>query len=166
MERLSVLFVIIISFLFACNSAGDKKTTSNEPRKALNLLDPKPEAADPAKPRRTDITIIPLREKEWWCYFGADVEKGTIYDPTRFRKMIEKKKKERGDDLIVVIKSLPNSSYQAQVDALDEMLMLQVKQYTVASPSAHEIAFFNEHPEAKDKPSVIEKFSKKQDNEH
>jgi hypothetical protein len=56
-------------------------------------------------------------------------------------QMIRERQKQLGkgrEDLVLVIKPLPNCSYKNVIDALDEMTIHNVKKYALVNPDAEE----------------------------
>lgn len=100
------------------------------------------------------FTVIILSDKGGWAYTGTNYGSGFLYDTEELGQMLEKKNKETGDSLAVIIKPAKSASYKATVDILDQMTIHHIKYYTIVKLSKEEEAYFNS-PDAFEPPEPV-----------
>lgn len=84
------------------------------------------------------VSLILFNNDDWWCYTDTFVGNGTLLDIEQFKEFIAEKKKKLGDSLVVLIKPSATATYKATVDALDQMTINDIKQYSLIKPTLKE----------------------------
>ncbi|HEV7781700.1 MAG TPA: hypothetical protein VGO58_10575 [Chitinophagaceae bacterium] len=111
-------------------------------------------------PSKNVLTVVLLEDEEWFAYFDNDISSGKSYATKDFKSFLGQKKRELGDELIVLIKPTEGSDYAAAVDILDLMTITKIKQYAMYKLSAEEEKYFNIHNrdlfDAPPEPIVVE----------
>jgi len=135
-------FLLITFFIFTSTMAESKAT---------NLFLPKDGEAMPVKESRA-LSVLLLDNNQVYAYEGTWEKQNNnqphpLYNQQQLRSLIQAKQKALGenkDDLMVLIKPTDKSRYRNMVAALDEMLINNVKRYTVVDASASELAYVNQ----------------------
>ena len=133
-------FLLITFFVFTTNIS--------EPR-ALDLNMPAGDIPDIKIANSTALTMIPLANDKIFYYHGdlSDAEKDGLYGITNFAiatgigEVVRQKQKALGAkraDLMLIIRPSMESSFQNLVDALDEVLINDVKHYSVVDITEEE----------------------------
>lgn len=141
-------FLLITFFIF---------TTSMSTPKAMKLAMPKDAPPDKQNevPQSNALTVIPLKDGKIFYYHGElnEALNTNSYGTTNYsiiegigqivrakQAILDRKKPGNRDELVVMIKPTPESSYENLVSALDEMLINDVKRYTVMDLTPEEKA--------------------------
>ena len=143
-------FLLITFFIFTTSLTQPKITKLNMPKAdsggVTNVYE------------KTLLTAV--LDKDKILVYEGDFQKAlaqnrllqTDYDvKSGFGKFVRQKQKSlqainRKDELMVVLKPLPSASYQAVINALDEMLINGVSRYSVVDASANEKAYLSSKP--------------------
>jgi len=137
-------FLLITFFMLATTFNKPKTMEVNKPAK--EDIDKKDEP--PIKMSKT-ATILLGKGDKIYAYVSPDEIDATTelqldsidYSPRGLRKFIQRRQNEvqaqwgNKDDLFVMIKPLPSSSFKNIVDALDEMTINDVKRYAILEPN-------------------------------
>lgn len=137
-------FLLITFFMLATTFNKPKTMEVNKPAKEKE--DEKEEP--PIKMSKTATLLLGKGDKIY-AYVSPDEIDATTelqldsidYSPNGLRKFIQRRQKEvaeqwgNKDDLFVMIKPLPSSSYKNIVDVLDEMTINDVKRYAILEPN-------------------------------
>lgn len=134
-------FLLITFFIF---------TTALSTPTAMKLNLPKDGPPTPASEAKT-LTLVLGKSNRVGYYFGADAAamQFTNYSGAGIRAEIQKAQKRVGQafgdksELFVVIKPTTESSYKNVVDALDEMLINDVKRYVLTEAEGQEEKMIN-----------------------
>lgn len=136
-------FLLITFFMLA--------TTFNKP-KTMEVNKPAKEEDDveepPIKMSKTATLMLGANDKLYVYVSPDEIDPTTqleldsvSYGPQGLRKFIQRRQSEvqtmwgNKDDLFVMIKPLPGSSYKNIVDVLDEMTISDVKRYAILEPN-------------------------------
>lgn len=136
-------FLLITFFMLATTFNKPKTMEVNKPAK-----EEEPEKEPPIKMSKTASLMLGTNNKIY-AYVSPDeidvtteLELDSLdYGPNGLRKFIQRRQKEvaqqwgNQDDLFVMIKPLPGSSYKNIVDVLDEMTISNVKRYAILEPN-------------------------------
>lgn len=137
-------FLLITFFLLATTFNKPKTMEVNKPAKEEIDKEDQP----PIKMSKTATLMLGKNDKIF-AYVSPDeidpttqLELDSIdYSPNGLRKFIQKRQAEvqaqwgNKDDLFVMIKPLPSSTYRNIVDVLDEMTISDVKRYAILEPN-------------------------------
>lgn len=87
------------------------------------------------------ITIVIGENDKLYYYTGAKKPQvsSTDYSPEGIRHVLNKKNKERGEKLMVIIKAMDKSKYKNVVDILDEMVLTNSKRYAILDITPEDI---------------------------
>lgn len=136
-------FLLITFFMLATTFNKPKTMEVNKPAKE----DPDKKDEPPIKMSKTATLMLGKGDKIY-AYVSPDeidpttqLELDSIdYSPNGLRKFIQRRQKEvqeqwgNKEDLFVMIKPLPSSTYRNIVDVLDEMTINDVKRYAILEP--------------------------------
>jgi biopolymer transport protein ExbD len=130
-------FILITFFIFT--------TTMSEPT-AMRLFLPKdtekPEEQNKAKESGA-LTIMLGKNNQIFYYEGILDPAGANFKSTNFKEIrdviIDKKKRTRAEDFVVVIKPGPESKFVNTVDILDEMTISEIKRYALVDIAEAEL---------------------------
>lgn len=136
-------FLLITFFMLATTFNKPKTMEVNKPAKEDNE-DKQP----PIKMSKTATLLLGARDKLYAYVSPDEIDPSTElaldsieYGPNGLRKFIQRRQAEvqaqwgNKDDLFVMIKPLPASSYKNIVDVLDEMSITDVKRYAILEPT-------------------------------
>ena len=137
-------FLLITFFMLATTFNKPKTMEVNKPAKE----DDKKIEEPPIKMSKTATLMLGKGDKIY-AYVSPDEIDATTelqmdsvdYSPNGLRKFIQRRQKEveqqwgNKDDLFVMIKPLPASTYRNIVDVLDEMTINDVKRYAILEPN-------------------------------
>ena len=137
-------FLLITFFIFTSTMAESKAT---------DLMLPKEGEPSPIK-QRNALTLLLHEDNKIYVYEGEwknidqkEKLRITSFDnKTDLRNIIQTKQRqlhEKKDEMMVLIKPSEKSRYTNIVDALDEMLINNVKRYAVVDMSADELAYIS-----------------------
>jgi biopolymer transport protein ExbD len=144
-------FLLITFFVFT--------TTVSEP-KAMELYMPAGKESDFPIGKSTALTIIPIANSKIFYYHGDlyTAEQEGLYGITNFSvndgigDVIRKKQQAldasgqfKRSDLMLIIRPAMDASYKNVVDALDEVLINDVKHYSFVDLTAEEKTFLDKH---------------------
>ncbi len=125
-------FLLITFFVF---------TATTSQAKAMNLIMPDDRNVDNpnAAPESKTISVILGADNKVFVYEGLSIDKikQSDYSANGLRNIIQQKKVElknrfgKDNELIVLIKPTASASYKNTIDALDEMLISDVKKYVL-----------------------------------
>ena len=88
------------------------------------------------------ITLVLLGKNNIFYYYGNDLEAGKKINADGIKEVLVKKKKSSNPaTFFVAIKPSVKASYKNVADALDEMLMNDIKRYATAGISPEEARF-------------------------
>jgi len=137
-------FLLITFFMLATTFNKPKTMEVNKPAKEDDekIIEP------PIKMSKTATLMLGKGDKIY-AYVSPDEIDATTelsldsidYSPNGLRKFIKRRQKEvqqqwgNKDDLFVMIKPLPSSTYRNIVDVLDEMTISDVKRYAILEPN-------------------------------
>lgn len=136
-------FLLITFFMLATTFNKPKTMEVNKPAK-----EEEPEKEPPIKMSKTATLMLGKGDKIY-AYVSPDEIDATTeleldslsYAPSGLRKFIQRRQAEvqaqwgNKDDLFVMIKPLPSSSFKNIVDVLDEMTITDVKRYAILEPT-------------------------------
>lgn len=136
-------FLLITFFMLATTFNKPKTMEVNKPAKEKEEID-----EPPIKMSKTATLMLGTRDKIF-AYVSPDEIDATTelsldsidYGPNGLRKFIKRRQNEvqqqwgNKDDLFVMIKPLPSSTYKNIVDVLDEMTINDVKRYAILEPN-------------------------------
>ncbi len=117
-------------------------TTLNKPQAKQVFM---PDNTDKTKTLEIDddnvITLVIGENDKLYYYTGAKKPQvsTTDYSPEGIRHVLNKKNKERGDKLMVIIKAMDKSKYKNIVDILDEMVLTNTKRYAIIDITPQDI---------------------------
>ncbi|HZV68868.1 MAG TPA: biopolymer transporter ExbD [Saprospiraceae bacterium] len=137
-------FLLITFFMLATTFNRPKTMEVNKPAKD----EQKPEQEPAIKMSKTATVMLGKGDKIY-AYVSPDEIDATTelqldsldYSPSGLRKFIQRRQNEvkeqwgNQDELFVMIKPLPGSSYKNIVDALDEMTINNVRRYAILEPN-------------------------------
>ncbi len=129
-------FLLITFFVFTT-------TMSSPTAMALNLPkdDVKEDELNKAKESGA-LTIMLGKDRNVYYYEGMLKDDGSNFVSTTFKQVrdviLNKKKSTEEDDLVIVIKPSPASTFKDVVDALDEMTINDIKRYALVDISESE----------------------------
>jgi biopolymer transport protein ExbD len=91
------------------------------------------------------LTIVIGENDKLYYYTGAKKPQvsSTDYSPEGIRHVLNKKNKERGEKLVVIIKAMDKSKYRNIVDILDEMFLTNTKHYAILDITPQDIELVN-----------------------
>ena len=128
-------------------------TTTLSAQKATDLLMPKEGIPSPVKESQVLTLLLDGNEKVYvyagsWenAHLNKWIEQLSWKSKEQVRNIITAKQTALGNhknDLMVLIKPATKSQYQNVIDALDEMLINNVKRYAVVDLSDKELAYVN-----------------------
>ena len=135
-------FLLITFFMLATTFNKPKTMEVNKPAKE------KPDVVEPPIKMSKTATLMLGNNDKVYAYVSPDEIDATTelvldsldYSPNGLRKFIQRRQSEvqaqwgNKDDLFVMIKPLPASSYKNIVDVLDEMTINDVKRYAILAP--------------------------------
>jgi len=119
-----------------------------------------PDNSDKTKTTELDddnaITIVLGENDKLYYYTGAKKPQvsSTDYSSEGIRTILNKKNKERGDKLMVIIKAMEKSKYKNIVDILDEMVLTNTKRYAIIDITPEDVKLVkmeDEHLAAEEK---------------
>lgn len=136
-------FLLITFFMLATTFNKPKTMEVNKPAK-----DKEEDKIEPPIKMSKTATLMLGKGDKIYAYVSPDeidpttqLELDSIdYSPNGLRKFIQRRQKEvqqqwgNKDDLFVMIKPLPASTYRNIVDVLDEMTINDVKRYAILAP--------------------------------
>ena len=136
-------FLLITFFMLATTFNKPKTMEVNKPAKE------KEEVEEPPIKMSKTATIMLGKNDKVYVYVSPDEIDATTelsldsvdYSPNGLRKFIQRRQQEvqqqwgNKDDLFVMIKPLPSSSFRNIVDVLDEMTINDVKRYAILEPN-------------------------------
>jgi biopolymer transport protein ExbD len=130
-------FILITFFIFT--------TTMSEPT-AMRLFLPKdtekPEEQNKAKESGA-LTLLLGKNNQIFYYEGILDPNGANFKSTNFKAVreivIDKKKRTKPEDFVVVIKPGPESKFVNTVDILDEMTISEIKRYALVDIAEAEL---------------------------
>ena len=136
-------FLLITFFMLATTFNKPKTMEVNKPAKE------KEEINEPPIKMSKTATLMLGKGDKIYAYVSPDEIDVTTeltldsidYSPNGLRKFIQRRQKEvlqqwgNKDDLFVMIKPLPHSTYRNIVDVLDEMTINDVKRYAILEPN-------------------------------
>ena len=117
-------------------------TTLNKPQAKQVFM---PDNTDKTKTTEIDddnvITIVVGENDKLYYYTGAKkpIVSTTDYSDEGIRHVLNKKNKERGEKLMVIIKAMDKSKYKNIVDILDEMVITHTKRYAILDITPQDI---------------------------
>ena len=136
-------FLLITFFMLATTFNRPKTMEVNKPAKEKEDV-PEP----PIKMSKTASLMLGDNNKVYVYVSPDEIDPSTQleldsvdYSPNGLRKYIQRRQSEvqaqwgNKDDLFVMIKPLPESSYKNIVDVLDEMTINDVKRYAILAPT-------------------------------
>lgn len=137
-------FLLITFFLLATTFNKPKTMEVNKPAK-----EPEDKKNEPPIKMSKTATLMLGKDDKIYAYVSPDeidpstqLELDSLnYSPQSLRKFIQRRQKEVGqmwgdpDDLFVMIKPLPASTFRNIVDVLDEMTISDVKRYAILEPN-------------------------------
>jgi biopolymer transport protein ExbD len=136
-------FLLITFFMLATTFNKPKTMEVNKPAK-----EEEPEKEPPIKMSKTATLLLGVNDKVYAYVSPDEIDPTTeltldslSYGPQGLRKFIQRRQSEvqaqwgNKDDLFVMIKPLPGSSYKNIVDVLDEMTISNVKRYAILEPT-------------------------------
>jgi biopolymer transport protein ExbD len=132
-------FLLITFFIF---------TTTLSEKNAMALVMPA-QGPPTAIADKNALTLLLGKNSQIYAYQGQwekAVREGTIVtmgylESNGLGQMIRERQRQLGkgrEDLVLVIKPLPNSSYKNVIDALDEVAIHDVKKYALVDPDEEE----------------------------
>ncbi|MBK9984783.1 MAG: biopolymer transporter ExbD [Saprospiraceae bacterium] len=137
-------FLLITFFMLATTFNKPKTMEVNKPAKD----DIKKEEEPPIKMSKTATLMLGKGDKIYAYVSPDEIDETTQisldsidYSPNGLRKFIQRRQNEvqaqwgNKDDLFIMIKPLPSSSFKNIVDALDEMTINDVKRYAILAPN-------------------------------
>lgn len=137
-------FLLITFFMLATTFNKPKTMEVNKPAK--EDIDKKDEP--PIKMSKTATLMLGKGDKIYAYVSPDEIDANTEfeldsidYSPKGLRKFIQRRQREvaaqwgNKDDLFIMIKPLPSSSFKNIVDALDEMTINDVKRYAILEPN-------------------------------
>lgn len=130
-------------------------TTTMTESKGADLIMPKEGKAMGVKESRA-LTLLLHADEKVYAYEGSwesalansKIHAASFYDKQTIRNIIKTKQAQMGkgkDGLMVLIKPAEQSRYSNVVDALDEMLLHNVKRYAVVDAGPVEEAYLKQH---------------------
>ena len=130
-------FLLITFFIF---------TTTMSQATAMKLVMPKDAEVHTPLPASKALTFLLANNNVIYYYEGLLVQDPVLLKTTSFmgmRAIIARNKEKLADpkDLMVIIKPLQESVYKNAVDALDEMMINDVKRYAMVDVSAVEAEY-------------------------
>jgi biopolymer transport protein ExbD len=118
-------FLLITFFIF---------TATLSEANVLKLFLPAGEKKDTKVAASNALSIILDQNNEIYYYEGAMQPKGENIIKTNFKNissLLQSKKQQRNDELMVIIQSTDQASFKNVVDILDEMSIHQIKRYAL-----------------------------------
>lgn len=118
-------FLLITFFIF---------TATLSEANALKIFLPAGENKDTKVAESNALSIILDQNNEIYYYEGIMQPKGENIFKTSFKNissLLQSKKKERNDELMVIIQSTDQASFKNVVDILDEISIHQIKKYAL-----------------------------------
>jgi biopolymer transport protein ExbD len=136
-------FLLITFFMLATTFNKPKTMEVNKPAKEKEEID-----EPPIKMSKTATLMLGKGDKIYAYVSPDEIDVTTEltldsidYSPNGLRKFIQRRQQEvqqqwgNKDDLFVMIKPLPSSTYKNIVDVLDEMTINDVKRYAILEPN-------------------------------
>src|SRR5687768_942974 len=137
-------FLLITFFMLATTFNKPKTMEVNKPAKEEEDKKEEP----PIKMSKTATLMLGKGDKIYAYVSPDEIDAATElsldsidYSPNGLRKFIQRRQREvqqqwgNKDDLFVMIKPLPSSTYRNIVDVLDEMTISDVKRYAILEPN-------------------------------
>ncbi len=137
-------FLLITFFMLATTFNKPKTMEVNKPA----IDDPDKKDEPPIKMSKTATLLLGKGDKIYAYVSPDEIDETTElsldsidYSPKGLRKFIQRRQKEvqqqwgNKDDLFIMIKPLPSSSFRNIVDVLDEMSINDVKRYAILEPN-------------------------------
>jgi len=135
MNRAGAAIIVIAALALAGSIAYEfYKTTTSHDQKTMELQVPDGQKANNIRPDnpKTTVTVLLGRNNFIYAYRGSDITNGKILDTASVREYLLNIKKDiPQNDLVVMIKTAPDASYQSTASILDEMTGIDIKRYAV-----------------------------------
>lgn len=131
-------FIVVAAIFFIMTSS------TSTPQK-MKLVMPK-DTSENNKISKNAITALLISSENIYCY-DSSMERGKHYSlkgDNSFRNFIIDKKKEKLNNLEIIIKPMASSNYKATVEILDEMKVNDIKKFALMDPTKKEQIFIDE----------------------
>lgn len=147
-------FLLITFFVFTTTATQPTAMKLLLPADTKDIIDHTP------TPESVALTIIPLANEKVFYYHGdlQKAEKSGEYGVTDFsvtggigavirqkKNTLDASSRFKRTDLVLIIRPVGNASYKSVVDALDEVLINDVKHYSFVEVTENEIKFLVAH---------------------